>query len=275
MNQHKSVMNASLWLTLPIVLLLIVASASGLFLDGLYRDAPSFAAQARGQDLVSLLVVGPTLVVASLLARRGSARAQLIWLGGLVYLTYAYLIAALDVRFNSLFLVYVALLGCSLYGLIGGLATADMTAIKARFGGRKRVKAISIYLAGMAILFYVLWLSETVPALLAGTIPQSVHDNGTPTNAVHALDMAWVLPALVIAAISLWRERALGVTLAGALLSYAGLLLLSVLSMVLFMVLEGYPVFIPQVVVFGLVFLINFGVLVSYLEALKSPPDQG
>ena len=50
-------------------------------------------------------------------------RAQLIWLGVLVYLIYTYVTYAFVVRFNPLFLVYVALLGCSLYALIGGLAT--------------------------------------------------------------------------------------------------------------------------------------------------------
>lgn len=274
MNDDNGRMKVWLWLTIPIILLLIVAAGSGLFISGLYRDSPFFAAQARGQDLISLIVVMPTLIVVALLANYGSARAQLVWLGGLVYLTYTYSIAAFDVRFNSLFLVYVALLGCSLYGLIGGLAAANMTGIKACFSDRTPIKAISIYLVVLAIMFYVLWLSETVPALLAGTIPQSVQDNGTPTNAVHVLDLAWILPALGITAVSLWRKQALGYTLAGALLSYAVLLILSVMSMVLFMVIDGHPVIIPQVIIFGLLFVINFGILISYLKNLKSPPTQ-
>lgn len=274
MNDDDGRMKVWLWITIPIILLLIVASASGLFINGLYRDTPNFAAQARGQDLISLLVVSPTLIVVALLAKKGSARAYLVWLGGLVYLIYSYLIAVFDVRFNSLFLAYVALLGCSLYGLIGGLATANTTGIKACFSDRTPIKAISIYLLLLATLFYILWLSEIVPALFAGTIPQSVQDNGTPTNAVHALDMAWILPAFAITAISLWRKHALGYTLAGALLSYTVLLILSVLSMVLFMIIYGHPVIIPQVIIFGVLFVINLGMLVSYLKNLKSPPNQ-
>ena len=145
----------------------------------------------------------------------------LVWLGGLFYLVYTYVVAAFDVRFNSLFLVYVALLGCSLYALIGGLVTTDMTGIKARFTEKAPVKAVSIYLAALAVLFYFMWLSEIVPALIVGEIPQSIRENGTPTNAVHVLDMAWVLPAFWITAVGLWRKQALGYTLAGALLTYA------------------------------------------------------
>ena len=52
-NDDKGRMKVWLWLTIPIILLLIVAAGSGLFISGLYRDSPFFAAQARGQDLIS------------------------------------------------------------------------------------------------------------------------------------------------------------------------------------------------------------------------------
>ena len=107
---------------------------------------------------------------------------------------YTYVIAAFDVKFNPLFLVYVALLGCSLYALIGGLVTADMVGIKACFTEKTPVKTVGIYLGVMATLFYSLWLLEIVPALVAGRIPQSLQDNGTSTNPVHVLNMAWILP---------------------------------------------------------------------------------
>lgn len=203
MNERIRPPNVWLWLTIPIAALLTMASGGGLFISGLYRDAPYFVAQAVGQDLISLAVVLPMLTISAILTSRGSRRAKLIWLGGLTYLVYTYVVAAFDVRFNSLFLVYVALLGCSLYALIGGMVTTNMSGIKACFTEKTPVKAISIYLAVLAVLFYFLWLSEVLPASLAGGIPKSVQDNGTPANAVHVLDMAWVLPAFLITSVSL------------------------------------------------------------------------
>ena len=169
------------------------------------------------------------------------------------------MISAFAVRFNSIFLVYVALLGCSLYALIGGLVTLDMAGIKGCFTGKTPVKAVSIYLAVLAVLFYLLWLSEIVPALGAGKIPQSIQDNGTPTNAVHVLDMAWILPAFGITAISLWPKQALGYTLAGA-----------ILSMVVFMIRQNHPIVVPQVVIFVALFVISLGMLIWYTKGLKS-----
>lgn len=271
MNESIRHTNVWLWLTFPIAILLAIASAGGVFISGLYRDNPYFVAQAVGQDFISLAVVLPTLIVTAFLASRGSSRARLVWLGGLVYLVYTYVVAAFDNNFNSLFLVYVALLGCSLYALIGGLLTANMPGIKECFTEKSPIKAISVYLAVLAILFYFLWLSEIVPALVAGEIPQSIQNNGTPTNAVHVLDMAWILPAFGITAVSLWHKQALGYTLAGALLSYGVLLILAILSMVVSMLREGYPVAVPQVAIFGILFAISLGMLIWYLKGMKSP----
>jgi len=270
MNESVRSTNGWLWLTLPIAILLLIATAGGLFVNGLYRDNPYYVAQAVGQDFISLVIVLPTLIVTALLASRGSSRAQLVWLGALVYLVYTYVVAAFDNSFNSLFLVYVALLGCSLYALIGGLVTSNMVSIKECFTEKTPVKAVSIYLAVLAVLFYFLWLNEIVPALLAGAIPQSIQDNGTPTNAIHVMDMAWILPAFGITAFCLWRKQALGYTLAGALLSYIVILVLAILSMVVFMVRGGQPLVIPLVVIFCALFVTSVGMLFWYLRGMSS-----
>jgi hypothetical protein len=209
------------------------------------------------------------MIITSFLAIRGSIRARIIWLGGLIYLVYTYTVAAFDVRFNSLFLVYVSLLGCSLYALIGSLATVDMQDIRKRFTQKTPVKAVSIYLAILAALFYFLWLSEIISALMEGVIPKSVVDNGTPTNAVHVLDTAWILPAFGITAAGLWRRQPLGYTLAGALLSYCVLLTSAILGIAVSMTQEGYPIVTPQVIMFGLLLAISLGMLIWYLKNLK------
>ena len=135
-----------LWLTGPIAILVAIAAGVGFFIEDLYRDAPVNAAQAVGQDLITLVVALPVLIVSAVLALHGSMRAHLVWLGALGYLVYTYLSYALAIEFNSLFLVYVALVGLSLYILIGGLATTDFAEIKARFSRETPLKAVSIFL---------------------------------------------------------------------------------------------------------------------------------
>jgi hypothetical protein len=67
----------------------IIASACGLLVHGLYMDDTAWAREAlRGGDLVTLTLIVPTLVVAMLLANRGSTRAALVWAGLLAYGVY-------------------------------------------------------------------------------------------------------------------------------------------------------------------------------------------
>ena len=272
MNSDDRSANVWLWLTWPIAALLTIAAGGGVFFSDLYRDNPYYVAQALGQDLVSLAVVLPTLAFAAHGARRGSHGARMVWLGGLVYLVYTYVIAALVNKYNPLFLVYIALLGFSLYALVGGALSTNLSAIKSSFTDKTPVKPVSIFLAVLAVLFYGVWLGELVPSLVAGTVPQSITINGTPSNAVHVLDMAWILPAFAIASVSLWRGQALGFALAGVLLSYGALLILAILSMVVSMYCAIQPVGIPQVAVFGTLFVVTLGLAAWYFNSMTSTP---
>ena len=259
-----------LWLTVPTAILVAIATGSELLVDGLFRgDSPSFVAQAIGQDIVTLGVGLPALVVGAIFAALGSERARLVWLGVLVYLVYTYTIYAFQVRFNPLFLVYVALLGCSLYALIGGLATTDFEHVRARFTQRTPVRAASTFLCAVAVLFYFSWLGDVVPALLAGEIPKSVAESGTPTNGVHVLDMAWMLPAMILTAVWLWRRLAIGYTLAGALLTFMSVLALAIMAMMVSMGFYAQPVALGMAVVFGVVAAASLGMVAWYLRELK------
>lgn len=264
--------NGWLWLTVPIALLLAIAAGSGVFIRGLYRDTPSLVAQAIGQDAITLVVVLPTLAIGAFLASRGSQRARLIWLGVLTYIVYTYASYAFGIRFNPLFLIYVALLGCSTYALIGGLATTDWAGLKAGFTEQTPVKAVSIFLVVIAVFFYLTWLSEAVPASLRGIPPQSVREDGTPTNVIHVLDMAWLLPALLITAVSLWRKQPIGYALAVVLLGNLVFLALAILGMIVLEARIGEPAGIPQVMMFGALFTISLGMLIWHIRGLKSLP---
>jgi hypothetical protein len=182
-NQSTTRTEAWLWLTVPISVLLAITAGGWVFINGLCRDTPAFAARARGQNLVSLVIVLPALIISAFLAHHGSPRARLLWLGGLVYLVYTYIAAAFDVKLNLLFLVYVALLGCALYALIGGLVMENMGGTRVSLTNKLPVKAVSIYLAGLAVLSYFTWWTDIIAAFMAGRIPQSIQDIGTPANA--------------------------------------------------------------------------------------------
>jgi hypothetical protein len=77
---------------LSVVLAAVMTAASlvGLLLEDLYRENTWSRAAFRGTDAATLALAVPTLLVALVLARRGSVGARLVWLGVLAYDVYDY-----------------------------------------------------------------------------------------------------------------------------------------------------------------------------------------
>ena len=98
---------------LAVVALLLAgaAAATGLLVSGLYRDTAEMVREARAADLVTLVVAVPALGLGLWRARSGSARARLIAIGALGYLSYSYAIFAFSVVINPLTPVHIAILG--------------------------------------------------------------------------------------------------------------------------------------------------------------------
>jgi hypothetical protein len=100
---------------------------------GLYaHESVSGAAQAIGQDVVTLLVGIPLLLIATYLAAQGSLRGRLRRAGTLWYFAYTYLLMAFGGAYNPLFLVYVALYSASLSACILSLLSLDAAWLKAQ-----------------------------------------------------------------------------------------------------------------------------------------------
>ena len=209
---------SELALSALIVLLGVPVHLAGLLVPEIYRDPAVLLPQNLGTDLVTLLIGIPLLVVGAIATFRGSLRGRLLWLGALGYLVYAYGMYALGVRWNPLFLAYLALFGLSFYALTSGLVRTDAALIRDAARGRVPVRGVATYLIGIGILVAALWLGEEVGAVLQGIVPPSVVQFEAPTNIVHVFDLGIVLPAFVIAAVMLLRDRPWGYVLAGTLL---------------------------------------------------------
>jgi hypothetical protein len=84
--------------------LLVVTSVTGLMFGtrGLYRPDPGTLPTFIGQDLITLIVALPILLVTLWYLHRGSLRALLLWPGVLVYVAYSYAYYLISPEFNTL-----------------------------------------------------------------------------------------------------------------------------------------------------------------------------
>jgi len=249
--------------TLPLAALIALASGLGLFWAGAYaREAAFYAAQGVGQDAVNLIVVVPALIVSALLAVRGSRISFQAWGGVIFYCAYSYVIYTFSMHFGPLFLVYCAILGLSVYSLVYYFSICSGRA-REWYDEKTPTKAASGFLIFISALFYFLWLSEDIPALMKGKVPNSIVESGLLTNAVHILDLSIVLPALVIAAVALRRKRSIGYALAPVALEFVVLMCLALAGMMLAMKLRGFAAYSSLPVIFGALALVSAGFLAA------------
>lgn len=131
-------------------LLLAAASLCGMLIPSVYSgEAPIRAAQYAGNDIGNFVPIVPMLIVAAMMALRGSVTSRLVWMGTPAYVLYDFLGYALGLRFTPLFLAYGAILGLSFYALAGSFLTLPIPEIKRRFSARTPVKAIASALLAM------------------------------------------------------------------------------------------------------------------------------
>lgn len=242
-----------LWLSLPIAAGGLVASAAGLLAPSVYAaETVDWAAQGRGQDAINL-VVFPAMLWLAWRSGRGSTPAFLAWLGVVAYSAYSYLLYSGWVHFGPLFLVHVATFGLSVFALVWGLAAIDAVRLSAAFGPSTPRRVVGGLLVGIGGLFAVLWLSEIVPPLLDGTQPPTLVSAGLVSNPVWVLDLGLVLPAMVLAGVTLRRGRPLGDLLAVPLLVFGIVMGVAIVGIVTALALAGEPFAVAPVAMVGLV----------------------
>lgn len=262
------------WICLSwlVSVLMALASAAGVFVPAVYaKETASWAGQAVGQDVVNLALVFPLLLISTWHVRRGSVRALTIWLGGLIYVVYSYLMYAFFVHFGPIFPVYVAVLGLSAFTLVGAAASLDLEAVRHYWLPNFRLRFASAFLVILGVGFALLWLSAIVRALVAGTSPAGVVEIGMPVNPVHVLDLAFLLPLAIVTGISHWRRRGFGLLFAPAVLVFFILMGAAIISMTFFMRARGVSSSLATVPIMGASVTISAVLLVLMLRATAAP----
>ena len=239
------------YLSLLAATLALLTSLLGLFDPSIYaQETENWARQARGQDIGNLLAV---LVLFVALRQKGD-RVFLIWQGTLFYLVYAFMIYAFALHFNVLFLAYVGVLGCSAYAWASALLQNPFASMEHREISRGRTRAGWILML-IGVLFGLLWLAEIIPALIYETVPASMTEAGRIVNPVHVIDLALVLPAMIISGRWLQRGKRAGDWFGPSWLVFSVLMGLSIVATMLLELLRGNQEVLPVLILVGIVVL--------------------
>jgi hypothetical protein len=242
--------------------LVVASTLAGLFVPGFYRLVnPVLLPGSYGQDWMSLAAL-PALAWAVRVSRRGSLRGVVVWLGLLAYYEYAYALYAFGPQLTALYPLYVAIVSLSNMALVALTLSLDISAFHGRLYGHLPTRQIVLLFGAIVIFLAPVW----VAMMIAGI------QEGKPSlfATVHVLDLAFVFPALIVAAIGLWRHRPWSYVLAGPMLVLAATMMGSLIISEIIAAARFTPDPLPLALVFVIIAMTASFLTHTYLRELRS-----
>ncbi len=276
------------WLIPPIYLLTLFAASMGLFYKtpgepyqftshrgetvmlnghGLYfYDTVSSTAQMQANDLITLVIGLPLLVIATRMAFRGSLRGRLLLTGTLGFILYTYMSMSTLTSFNALFVVYIILFTLSMYAFILSMMSFDLNDLPNHFSGKLPRGWIAGLMFIIAGFFALAWLGRIFAALQEGAIPAL---ENTTTMVIQFMDLGLIAPAAVLGGILILRRSAWGYLLAAIMMTKGITLGLAVSTMAINMSLKGVPEGFGIMIPFLVITAANLVMTVVMLKNVK------
>lgn len=219
-RSRNTIARVAIWLMWLVAALALVAALFGLIVDGRYTGDAATAEMFRGYDLVTAVVVVPSLALALLFSRLGSVRAQLATSGLVAYLVYTYAYYLFGTGFNDLFLLHVAVFATALWALVLTLMSIDVTSVAERFSPGGPVRAVAGILGALSVGLGGMWIYFAVNNAVTGSVPagSQLVETDTIVHLGMALDLSVLVPLYAVAAVLLWRRAAWGYVLAAVAL---------------------------------------------------------
>jgi hypothetical protein len=236
---------------------------------GIYRHmSADVAPQGIAQDVVTLGLGIPLLLITLWWSRSGSLRARFLLAGVLGYFLVTYLFYLVMGMYNEFFLVYAALLGLSSAGFGLVVHAISKSNPGSHFGNQTPHKTAGVFLMVNSVLIAMLWLQIVVPPLLDGSIIPVQAEHYT-TLIVQGLDLGFLLPLSFISGWFFYRKKSIGYVLAPVYLGFLTLLMSALVAKIIAMGMEGQNI-IPVIFIIPAIMLISVFLLIRILKVIKA-----
>jgi hypothetical protein len=244
-----------------------------LYGKGVYHDmSAEVAPQGIAQDVVTLFLAIPILLVSLYFYRKGSLRGKIILTGTLAYFLVTYLFFTLMAMYNQLFLLWICLLSFSFFAFILSFNTLAIDEIS--IGKKRPFPSVGLgsFLMFTSIAIAILWLSIVVPPALSATIPVQVEHY--TTLVVQALDLSILLPVSFIAGLYAYRKTPYGYKLALVYIIFLSLLMTALTAKIIAMFNLGYNVF-PVIYIIPTFNVVSLIIMFFSLRAIQQEKISG
>ena len=220
----------------------------GIYANDTYFQAPI----SIGTDICVLFVGVPMFIIAYMnYTKRGDviSRLKLISIYAAVFYYAASL--AFGLTYNRLFLVYVALFSCSLFGMFRHICNTKLEKVAIASNGLK----IFLVLSGIALI--VAWLPDVIPSVIKGGTLSLI--GVYTTNITYVLDMGIISPMCFITLYLLKKGNAIGTLLLAIILKLCIIVGIMMIPQTICQIVSGCNIPIPALVTKSLSFVVLGG----------------
>jgi len=237
---------------------------------GLYgSDSVSMATQAMGQDIITIFLGVPLLLISLHLARKGLMKGKLFLTGALGYFLYTYTSYSFCSMYNSFFLIDVVLMSMSFFAFTLSMMSFDMAELTHCFSKKLPVKLIGGLLIFIASLLCLMWLKMILTPLLAGGVPVKLEHY--TTLPIQGLDLGFIIPVAILSGILLIKRNPFGYLLATVITIKETAMLVAITAMIVMQAMQGVPLDLVEVMVFAVFDLVIIACLVFIMKNITEP----
>lgn len=241
-----------------------------LYGKGLYQsNSVSVASQGIAQDVVTMILGIPLLILSLYLFRKGSIKGRLLLAGTLGYFLYSYISYVFLCVYNPLFLVYVILMSSCLFAFILTLMSFDLENLGSCFHPKIPVRFLSGFLFFLAAALGLMWLGMIVPPLLKGTVPPALEHY--TTLVIQAMDLGFVVPTAILGGVLLLKRKPFGYLLTSVMIIKGLSMGTALTAMIIGQLLAGVTVSFAIIVLFPAVNLLMVYCMFIVMKNIKEP----
>ncbi|WP_372994240.1 hypothetical protein [Lutispora sp.] len=236
---------------------------------GLYSyDSVSVAAQGIAQDIVTIVLGVPLLVISLFLALRGSLKGRLLLTGTLGYFLYTYISYVFLWMYNPMFIVYVILMSASFFSFILLMMSFDISTLASAFNEKLPVRFLGGFQIFFAIALCLLWMKKIIPTITNGTIPLGLEHY--TTLVIQGLDLGFIVPIALLSGVMIIKRKPFGYLLSSIIIMKGFTMGAALTAMIISQYLAGVSMSIIEIIMFPMLSLLICYCLILLLKNINS-----
>jgi hypothetical protein len=240
---------------------------------GLYSyDSVSLASQGIAQDIVTIVLGVPLLVISLFFALRGSLKGRLLLTGTLGYFLYTYISYVFLWMYNPMFIVYVILMSASFLSFILLMISFNINNLGSAFSKKLPVRFLGGFQIFFAITLCLLWMKKIIPTIINGTVPIGLEHY--TTLVIQGLDLGFIVPIAILSGVLIIKRKPLGYLLSSVIIMKGFTMGAALTAMIISQYLAGVSMSIVEIIMFPMLSLLICYCLILLLKNINGKDMQ-